>query len=107
MHSTAGVHAVRLTEPTGGERRPSGGMPGHEYCADFAMIGSRALTRAGWEPRLRLFRSYYLGLRKYDEVRRALGASRGTMNWWMSEVRRTAGEAMWRAHLWPVREYFE
>lgn len=107
MRGEVAVRTLRLTKPVGGDITPSGGLPGREFCADFMRIGSRALSRPGWEPRLRLFHSYYVGLRKYDEVRRALGASRGTMSWWMTEVKRVAGDAMLRAGLWPVHEYFE
>ncbi|HEV2387756.1 MAG TPA: hypothetical protein VGS20_10935 [Candidatus Acidoferrales bacterium] len=76
-----------------------------DYCADFAAIGAKSLDRPSWASRLALFLSYYVRLEPYDEARRRLGISRGTMNYWMSAIAKAAGQAMLEAGLWPPGRY--
>lgn len=104
--STGTVPALDLGNPSSGYQwRPEPGRA-CEYVLDFERIGRRALNRAEWKGRLKLFNVYFVRGADYRRAVRLLGVSEDTFDYWYREVKRALGTEFSRTGLFPPSRYF-
>lgn len=104
--STGTVPALDLGNPSPGYQwRPEPGRA-CEYIADFERIGRRALDRAEWKGRLKLFNVYFVRGAEYRRAVRLVGVAEATFDYWYKEVKRSLGMEFSRAGLFPPSRYF-
>jgi hypothetical protein len=77
-----------------------------EYIADFERIGRRSLGRPQWKGRLKLFEIYFLHSMEYRNAVKLVGLAEGTFDYWLQEVKRSAGREFSRCGLFPPSWYF-
>jgi hypothetical protein len=104
--STGTVPALAWENPSAGYQwRPEPGRA-CEYVLDFERIGRRALGRAEWKGRLKLFNVYFVRGAEYHRAVRLVGVAEGTFDFWYREVKRALGTEFSRAGLFPPSRYF-
>lgn len=105
--STGTVPALDLGNPSSGYQwRPEPGRA-CEYVLDFERIGRRALNRAEWKGRLKLFNVYFVRGADYRRAVRLVGVSGDTFDYWYKEIKRTLGREFSRTSLHPPAQYFQ
>ena len=77
-----------------------------DYLADFELAGRRALNQPGWEPRRRLFQTYYVDDVSYRGTLRLLRIRPGVFDYWSMEIKKCVGEELDRAGIYPPDRYF-
>ena len=104
--TTGKVRAIDLESPSSGYSwRPARGRA-CEYLADFERIGRQSLRRPQWKGRLKLFEIYFLHSMAYRNAIKLVGVAEGTFDYWMQEVKRSAGREYSRCGLFPPSRYF-
>ncbi|MGB0034011.1 MAG: hypothetical protein WBP79_00885 [Candidatus Acidiferrales bacterium] len=104
--ATGQVRALDLETPSSGYQWRPDRARACEYIADFERVGRRALRRAEWKGRLKLFNIYFLRGVEYRRAISLVGVSEGTFDYWFAEVKRAAGREFSRAGLYPPGQYF-
>jgi hypothetical protein len=107
LEDTSGkVRAIDLESPSSGYSwRPAWGRA-CEYLADFERIGRQSLRRPQWKGRLKLFEISFLHSMEYRNAIRLMGVAEGTFDYWIQEVKRSAGREFSRCGLFPRASYF-
>jgi hypothetical protein len=104
--SAGTVPALDLENPSAGYQwRPGRGLA-CEYIVDFERIGRRALDRAEWKGRLKLFNVYFVRGADYRRAVRLVGVAEATFDYWYKEVKRSLGTEFSRTGLFPPSRYF-
>ena len=104
--SAGTVPSIDLENPSAGYQwRPEPGRA-CEYIADFDRIGRRALARAEWKGRLKLFNVYFVRGADYRRAVRLVGVNESTFDYWYKEIKRSLGTEFSRAGLFPPSQYF-
>ena len=104
--TTGQVRAIDLESPSSGYSwRPARGRA-CEYIADFERIGRRSLRRPQWKGRLKLFEIYFLHSMEYRNAIKLVGVAEGTFDYWLQEVKCSAGREFSRCGLFPPSRYF-
>src|SRR5271154_6790248 len=89
--TTGKVRAIDLESPSSGYSwRPARGRA-CEYLAEFERIGRQSLRRPQWKGRLKLFEIYFLHSMEYRNAIKLVGVAEGTFDYWLQEVKRSAG----------------
>jgi hypothetical protein len=104
--STGAIHSLDLDKPSSGYLWRPDRARACEYVADFERIGRRALGRAEWKGRLKLFNICFVHSVEYRRAVRLVGVSEGTFDYWYAEVKRAAGAEFARSELFPPWRYF-
>jgi hypothetical protein len=104
--TTGKVRAIDLESPSSGYSwRPARGRA-CEYVAGFERIGRQSLRRPQWKGRLKLFEIYFLPSMEYRNAIKLVGVAEGTFDYWMQEVKRSAGREYSRCGLFLPSRYF-
>ena len=106
QESTGQIRSLDLDTPSSGYLWRPDRARACEYVADFERIGRRALRRAEWKGRLKLFEIYFLHDMEYRQAIRLVGVAEGTFDYWYREVKRTLGAEFSRTGLFPPARYF-
>jgi hypothetical protein len=77
-----------------------------DFCADFVLVGRRALSDHHVASRRALFEVYYVGLAEYERALRFLGISEMTWVIWTEQIRTLVGQELQQKGVYPVRTYF-
>jgi len=104
--STGQVRALDMEKPSSSYQWRPERARACEYVADFQRIGRRALKRAEWKGRLKLFEIYFLHSIEYRRAITLVGVAEGTFDYWSAEVKRAAGREFSRTGLYPPSRYF-
>ena len=107
LEDTSGkARAIDLESPSSGYSwRPARGRAG-EYLADFERIGRQSLPRPRWKGRLKLSEISFLHSMEYRNAIRLMGVAEGSFDYWIQEVKRSAGREFSRCGLFPPASYF-
>jgi hypothetical protein len=99
------VRAIDLESPSSGYSwRPARGRACE--LADVERIGRQSLRRPQWKVGLKLFEIYFLHSMEYRNAFKLVGVAEGTFDYWMQEVKRSAGREYSRCGLFPAARYF-
>jgi len=105
--TTGAVRSLDLEASSGGYQWRPDCARACEYVADFERIGRRALRRAAWKGRLKLFNVYFVRGVEYRRAVRLVGVAEGTFDYWYGEIKRAVGTEFSRTGLYPPTRYFQ
>jgi len=94
-----------LTIPYG-KVLPAKGPRMDDYVANFDLAGRRALRQPGRELKRRLFQTYYVEDTSYQGTLKLLRIRPDVFDYWTMEIKRTVGEELARAGIYPPDRYF-
>ena len=77
-----------------------------DYVADFDLAGRQALNQPGWEPKRRLFQTYYVDDTSYQGTLKLLRIRPGVFEYWSMEIRKCVGQELARRGIYPPDRYF-
>jgi hypothetical protein len=104
--TTGKARAIDLKSPASEYSWRPARLRACEYVADFERIGRRSLRRPQWKGRLKLFEIYFLHSMEYRNAIQLVGVAEGRFDYWVQEVKRSAGCAFSRCGLFPPSRYF-
>jgi hypothetical protein len=100
------VRGIDLERPSSGYVWRPEIVRAAEYVADFEAAASRALGRAEWKGRRKLFSLYFLRAIDYKRAIVLVGVSENTFEYWASQVKTAVGRECARVGLFPPQRYF-
>ena len=104
--TTGKVRAIDLESPSSGNSWRRARERACEYVADVERIGRQSLRRPQWKGGLKRFEIYFLRSMEYRNAIKLVGVAEGTFDYWMQEVKRSAGREYSRCGLFPAARYF-
>ncbi len=77
-----------------------------DYLVDFELAGRRALNQPSWEPRRRLFQTYYMEDTSYQGTLKLLRIRPDVFDYWSRGIKEHVGKELARAGIYPPDRYF-